>query len=92
MSGFLWNALNDAELHRANAVDRQNKGRGGSAVTVHRTQRGIDLARGGIEQGAARVVAEMRCAWEHAKFSALADYAWAAYPDRHIPVDLLETF
>ena len=52
MAGFLWNALNDAEQHRANAVERRNKGRGGSTVTVYATSRTMDAARGGTTEGA----------------------------------------
>ncbi len=88
MTGFLWNALADAETHRANAVERRNRGRGGSTVTVYATTAAMMAAKGGDRRtDGSKIADSVRDLWAHMKEDALWNFRDAAElnPTEDIP-------
>jgi len=79
MSGFLWSALNDAETHRANAVERRNRGRGGSTVTVYASTAAMYAARGGdTRTDGSKIADSVRDLWRAMKDDAVLTFRTAA--------------
>jgi hypothetical protein len=79
MPGFLWNALEAAEAHHANAVERRNRGRGGSTVTVYKTARAMYAARGGdTRTDGAKIADSVRELWARMRDDAMWNFRTTA--------------
>ena len=93
MIGFRWNALNEADTHRANAMDKANKGRGGSSVTVYATTAAMFAARGGdTRTDGSKIADSVRDLWRAMKDDAVLTFRTAVETEQDDPADLFIPF
>lgn len=86
---FRWSALDDADAHRAAAMDRTNRGLGSGkhGAKVYATTRALDEARGGSSEGE-QVAYCIRDAWRTDRDNALHAFHVALYGDEFEGVEL----
>lgn len=86
---YRWSALDDADAHRAAAMDRTNRGHGSGkhGHQVYATSRAMDQARGGTPEGE-QVAYAMVQRWRIDRDNALHAFRVALYGDEFEAVEL----
>lgn len=80
---FNWNPLDDAEIHKAVAMDRRNRGKPSGKPAAGWNWKRREPAPGTVD----RLLSEIKCKWEWTRSEALEDYRFAVYPERYEPLD-----